>query len=113
MEISFVNRRLQKAAQDEGVCRRRYGVDMAKKLALRLTSLRAAASLADYWPPKSGPERCHELKGDLKGLFSVDVKQPHRLLFRPSEPTNHIPDEQQRWKSITAIDIVAIEDTHG
>jgi proteic killer suppression protein len=113
MEIFFTDKRLQKAAQDEAVCRRQYGVDMAKKLFLRLASLKAAASLADFWPPKSLPERCHELKGELKGMFSVDVKQPYRLLFRPSKPAADVPDEQQRWKSITAIDIVAIEDTHG
>lgn len=113
MEIFFVDKRLQKAAQDESVRRRQYGVEMAKKLVLRLTSLKAASSLATFWPPKSGPERCHELKGDLKGMFSVDVKQPYRLLFRPSETVDDVPDEQLRWKSIKAIDIVAIEDTHG
>jgi plasmid maintenance system killer protein len=113
MEIFFSDKQLQKAAQSEAVSRRQYGVDMAKKLALRLASLRAAASLADFWPPKSGPERCHELKGKLKGTFSVDVKQPYRLLFRPSEPFDDVPDERQRWKSIISIDIVAIEDTHG
>jgi len=85
---------------------------MAKKLALRLASLRAADSLVDFWPPKSGPERCHELKGDLKGTFSVDLNQPYRLLFRTTEEPNVI-NEQQRWKSITSIDVTAIEDTHG
>jgi hypothetical protein len=25
----------------------------------------------------------------------------------------NLPDEQPRWKSITSIDILAIEDTHG
>lgn len=114
MDIFISDRRLQKAAQDAAACRRQYGVGMAKKLALRLASLRAAESLADFWPPKSGPERCHELKGDLKGTFSVDLNQPYRLLFRPTkEPAGDVADEQQRWKSITAIDIVAIEDTHG
>lgn len=87
---------------------------MAKKLALRLASLKAAESLADFWPPKSGPERCHELKGELKGTFSVDLNQPYRLLFKPaSKPAGEEAEEQQRWKSITSIDILAIEDTHG
>ena len=113
MEIFISDKRLQKAAQDVAACRRQYGIDMAKKLALRLASLRAAESLVDFWPPKSGPERCHELKGDKKGTFSIDLNQPYRLLFRPNEPIGDVADEQQRWKSITAIDIVAIEDTHG
>jgi plasmid maintenance system killer protein len=113
MDVFFRNKRLQKVAQDQTACQREYGVEMAKKFALRLASLRAAASLADFWPPKSGPERCHELKGALGGTFSVDLKQPYRLLFRPVEAVEHVADEQERWRSITAIEIVSIEDTHG
>ncbi len=81
MEISVRDNRLRAALQDESVCKRRYGSDMAKKIKNRVATLYAAASLADFWPPKSGPERCHELQGDLAGTFSVDVKQPYRLLF--------------------------------
>jgi len=114
MDIFISDKRLRKVAHDDAACRRRYGVDMAKKLSLRLASLKAAESLADFWPPKSGPERCHELKGELKGTFSVDLNQPYRLLFKPtSKPGGDEAEEQQRWKSITSIDILAIEDTHG
>jgi len=114
MEILVSDKRLRKVIDDDAACRRQYGADMAKKLALRLASLRAADSLADFWPPKSGPERCHELKGDLKGTFSVDLNQPYRLLFQStSKPAADDAEEQQRWKSITSIDVTAIEDTHG
>src|SRR5258706_9910056 len=115
MEISISDKRLRKVAHDDAACRRQYGVDMAKKIALRLAGLRAADSLADFWPPKSGPERCHELKGNRPGTFSVDLKQPYRLLFSPSgaTPPPDRSDEQQRWQSITSIEILAIEDTHG
>jgi proteic killer suppression protein len=112
MEIFISDKRLRKAIDDDAACRRQYGADMAKKLALRLTSLRAAESLADFWPPKSGPERCHDLKGDRKGTFPVDLKQPYRLLFKATKELN-LADEQERWKSITSIDIATIEDTHG
>lgn len=112
MDIFISDKRLRRVVDDDAACRRQYGPDMAKKLALRLASLRAAGSLADFWPPKSGPERCHELKGDRKGTFSVDLNQPYRLLFQPIKEPN-VADEQERWKSITSIDISAIEDTHG
>ncbi len=112
MDILISDKRLRKVAHDDTACRREFGVDMAKKIALRLASLRAAESLFDFWPPKSGPERCHELKGDRKGTFSVDLNQPYRLLFQPAKQSN-VADEQERWKSITSIDITAIEDTHG
>jgi plasmid maintenance system killer protein len=88
---------------------------MTKKIALRLAALRAAESLGDFWPPKSGPERCHELKGDLAGTISIDVKQPYRMLLKPKEdpPNPEPPDEQKRWKAIKAVEILSIEDTHG
>lgn len=113
MELTITDKKLRRAIED-GSLQGRYGAQMAKKITLRLASLRAAESLGDFWPPKSGPERCHELIGDLAGMFSVDLKQPFRLLFKPVEP---IPptdrsNEQQRWKIITSIEIVAIEDTH-
>jgi plasmid maintenance system killer protein len=114
MDIYVGDNNLRRATEDEAVSRRRYGAGMAKKLTLRMAALRAADSLADFWPPKSGPERCHELKGDLAGTFSIDLKQPYRLLFKPSQealPSDR-SDEQQRWKSITSIEILAIEDTH-
>ena len=115
MEIRTRDNRLRAALEDESVCKRRYGSDMAKKLKNRLAALRAAASLADFWPPKSGAERCHELEADLAGTFSIDVKQPYRLLFVPIEEEDQPDrsDEQKRWASITAIEILKIEDTHG
>lgn len=106
---------LRKALEDETTCGRRYSIEMCKKLRLRLAALRAAESLADFWPPNSGPERCHELKGRQAGTFSIDLKQPYRLLFKPVEaqkPLNR-SSEQKHWKAITAIELLAIKDTHG
>ena len=114
MEINVNDKTLRRAIENEAVCRRRYGTDMAKKLMLRLAVLQAADCLADFWPPKSGPERCHELKGNRAGTFSVDLKQPYRLLFVPIAATSPLDpsNEQQRWKAITSIAILGIEDTH-
>ena len=115
MEIHVSNNRLRASLADEAARTRRYGRPMSKMLGLRLEALRAAESLADFWPPKSGPERCHELKGDRIGVFSIDLRQPYRLLMRPVEEHRSVgtTNEQKRWKRVTAVDIVAIEDTHG
>jgi plasmid maintenance system killer protein len=115
MEIHVSDRQLRKALDDHALCQRRFGTDMTKKLFLRLAALRAADSLAVFWPPKSGPERCHELAGDRTGIFSVDLKQPYRLLFKVHDevPAPRGSDERERWKMTTAIDLLAIEDTHG
>ena len=114
MELHTRDKKLRAALDSDVECKKRFGMDMTKKLRLRLTALQAAESLADFWPPKSGPERCHELQGDREGIFSVDVKQPYRLLFQPLEIAEHADrsDEHGRWKSVTKIEILSIEDTH-
>lgn len=113
MDLFISDKKLRRAIEQQTLDQR-YGTDMSKRISLRLNTLRAAESLGDFWPPKSGPERCHELKGDLIGIFSVDLKHPYRLLFKPKKetPPPDRSDERQRWQSITAIDILAIEDTH-
>ena len=115
MDIYVSDNDLRAAITDEAACRRQYGADTARKITLRVAALRAADSLADFWPPKSGPERCHELKGNRTGTFSIDVKHPHRLLFKAAEepPESDPPDEQKRWKLIIGIELLGIEDTHG
>ena len=115
MEISTKNNKLKRIFEDETFCKRRYGQEMSKKINLRLTALRAAESLATFWPPMSGPERCHELKGDLKETFSMDLKHPYRLLFRSDHETSTSEPsaEKERWSNITAIQLTGIEDTHG
>ena len=115
MEIFAKDNKLRAVLEDEAVCQRRFGVAMSRKLTVRLAALRAAESLAAFWPPNSGPERCHELKGNLAGTFSIDLKQPYRLLFEPIEdhPAHDRSNEQDRWGSITAVKVTGIEDTHG
>jgi plasmid maintenance system killer protein len=115
MEIGTKDHGLKAALEDEAVCKREYGIAMAKKIQLRIAALRGADSLLDFWPPNSGPERCHELAGDLAGTFSIDVKQPYRLLFKPIEehPTTDRSAEQKRWANIKEIEILRIENTHG
>src|SRR5580658_6590003 len=102
MEI-WATGKLKAALENETVCQKQYGRDMTKKIMMRVNEMRAAISLADFWPPMSGPERCHELKGDLAGTFSIDLQQPYRLLFVPIE--ENVPedrsDKQTRWASIT------------
>ena len=112
MELTVADNKLREALEEVSSATRQYGSEMAKKLHLRRDALAAAESLADFWPPKKKPERVHELVGDLAGLFSVDLKHPYRLLFRPLDGDAH-EDQRLRWKSITKIEIVRVEDTHG
>ena len=115
MKITTKDKSLKAALESDRECRKHYGADMCKKVQLRLNALKAAVCLGDFWPPKSGPERCHELKGRRAGEFSVDVKQPYRLIFSPvGEISVDDPaDERARWNSIVEVELLTIEDTHG
>jgi len=115
MEVIVPNNRLRREIEDDAARKKRFGKDMAQKIALRRAALVAAESLADFWPPHSGPERVHELKkGDLLGLFSIDLKHPFRLLLSATdvEKKKSGDDEKKRWESIKSVEIISVEDTH-
>jgi proteic killer suppression protein len=116
MEVAVPNNRLRRDIENDAARKKRFGKDMAQKIVLRRAALIAAESLADFWPPHSGPERVHELKkGDLLGTFSMDLKHPFRLLFNAIGIEKKSPgdDEKKRWESIKSVEIIRVEDTHG
>lgn len=112
MLIYFSDKKLKRSIENDGERRKRFGVEMANKINVRLGGLRAAKNLADFLPPYSGPERCHELKGILKGVFSIDLKHPYRLLFKPTENQQNETYNLSDWGKIDEVVIVGIEDTH-
>lgn len=116
MEISFISRKLEKDFNEEIRLVRVHGTKRAEKIRRRMAELRAAITLYDLWPPKSGPSRCHELTmGNRTGKFhlTVDLDHPYRLLFIPAN--NPIPtyaDGGLDWSKVTAITILGVENTH-
>ena len=73
--------------------------------------LRGAACLAQV--PTQKPDRRHELTGDRKGEFAVDLRHPFRLLFRPNhDPVPLKEDGGFDLSRITAITILGVEDYH-
>lgn len=110
----FIAKKLKRDIEDDARRQKRYGAEMSNKIKLRTAALSAAEALVDFWPPYTGPERCHELKGEMTGIFSMDLKHPYRLLFIPADlKETEFEDEKQRWQSIKSIEITSIEDTHG
>lgn len=114
LDISFKNRKLEKSFNEGKLLEREHGPLRAKKIRLRMKALRGAKSLYDFWPPKTGPERCHELtEGKLKGHISVDLDHPYRLIFIPDHnPLPVLVSGGLDWSRVTAIKILGIEDTH-
>jgi plasmid maintenance system killer protein len=114
MDITFKNRKLEKAFNEEAQLERIHGNLRTKKIRIRMAELRAAKSLKDFWPPKSPPARCHELpKGKRRGQLSVDLDHPYRLIFIPDhDPIPTLKDGGLDWSQVTAIEIQGVEDTH-
>lgn len=87
-----------------------FGKKMSLKLGQRLMELGAAETLADM--SHLPPARCHQL-ANTGGVFSVDLEHPYRLLLIPAEePMPSTTDGGIDVHKVTAIEIIAIEDTH-
>lgn len=115
MDISFKKKKLEKSFNEDAQLNKIHGTLRAKKIRIRMKELRAARSLMDFWPPKSPPERCHELtEGKRSGQLSVDLDHPYRLIFIPDhDPVPRREDGGLEWSQVTAIKILGMEDTHG
>lgn len=114
MDISFRNNKTARIFNEEENLEKKHGSLRAKKIRIRMASLRAARTLADFSPPYRKPERCHELtEGKRKGQLSMDLDHPYRLIFVPDhDPQPERPEGGLAWSRVTAIIILGIEDTH-
>ena len=75
-----------------------------------MSDLEAAESL-DHM--RMLPGRLHQLTGNLKGVYSLDLEHPLRLLIKPDhDPPKVLPGGGVDEKAVTAIRIVDITDTH-
>jgi toxin HigB-1 len=112
MIIIFKTNKLRKTCNTFKLSEREFGTDQARKLRQRLDELFAAETLEDinHLPPP----RCHELKHNLKGKFSVDLRHPYRLIFEPAEEPVPLKEDGGIDKSkVRTIRILIVEDTHG
>jgi toxin HigB-1 len=103
LEITFVNRRTQTEFSSEAELTKKFGRENAKKIMMRLVQLQNVDNLSEV--PHVPPPRRHELHGIFEGCFAVDVKQPFRLIFRPS-------DGERELGKITKITILEVANYH-
>lgn len=89
---------------------RAQGSRRAQLIRVRLDALYAATCLEDL---RNVSGRLHELKGNRKGQLSLDLDHPYRLIFVPGhDPVPCAEDGGLDWRRVTAVRILAIEDTH-
>ncbi len=107
MEISFRDRQMQKLCSDERSAVKELGPIRAKRLRTRLNELGLAARVAELLTG-----RPHPLKGDRAHQFSVDLDGPMRLIVEANDPAAIVPGGAIDWPNVTAVWVVALEDTH-
>ena len=110
MKIGFVTEKLQSIFNSEKKLIQKYGVIQTEKIKKRMKVLQFAASLAEV--PVQKPDRRHQLKGNRKEQFAVDLHHPYRLIFKPEDDYPFLPDGGINIKQVTGIIILGVEDYH-
>lgn len=111
MEIFFHTKKLQKICSNAKDMQKELGTSCAKKLKQRMMELKSATVLSDI--SHLPPTRLHEHIGSSKGIFSVDLKHPLRLLFIPADdPIPLKPDGGIDLTAVKSVEITAIDDPH-
>ena len=79
MDVTYRTNQLKRACTDFGVAQREYGLEMAEKIHQRIGEIKGIELVELLVQFNVG--RCHPLTGDMKGLYAMDLVQPHRLIF--------------------------------
>lgn len=111
MNITYKRNKLSKTVASPKDILKNYGT-RAKLVNQRLLELSSAATLEVMRTlPKAN---CHELIGDRKGTFAVDISANHRIIFEPDHnPTPTKDNGGIDWSKVTDIVILEIgEDYH-
>ena len=112
MDITCKSKKMVRIFNSFKALDKKYGQDRAEKIKMRLDFLGAAENLGKV--PVLPPHRRHELKGNRKGLFAVDLTGNYRLVFVPDhDPVPIRKDGGLDLEQITAIRILDVEDYHN
>ncbi|MDO5463285.1 MAG: killer suppression protein [bacterium] len=104
MRVTYKNKKMEKLAKDPRELRRVFG-ENERSIRKCLDTLRAVPNLAELFEPPFRRFRCHLLHNDKKGTYSLDVKDPYRLLFTPKEP---VPIKSAGGIDVTKVEAVCV-----
>lgn len=110
MRIYFATEKLQKIFNSEKNLVKKYGSKQTERIKKRMKVLQSAANLAEV--PVQKPDRRHQLKGNRKDQFAVDLYDPYRLIFKPEDGYPLLPDGGIDIKQVAGIIIIGVEDYH-
>ena len=111
VNIFYCSRVVEKLCNKKSYREQKLGQKRARKLGARHDDLAAAKTLEDM---RNLPGRCHELKGNLQGILSLDLDGQYRMLFKVADdPCPTKKDGGIDWSNVTSVLIVKIGvDTH-
>ena len=110
MNIVFKYNKFKEECINQRLLEKEHGRKRAKRIRQRLDTLHAVEVLEDM---KGLPGRCHELRHNHSGQFSLDLDHPYRLIFEPAdEPIPTRPDGGIDWTKVTAVMILGVVNTH-
>lgn len=101
MRITFRNDREQQFFEDFEALRKEFGARMAEKIIDRIGDLRDAENPQEL--PRSA--RFHEHSGRRKGLYSLDLIHPYRLIVEPT-------CTYKSYVEITSVMVYEVMDPH-
>lgn len=79
MQVNYRNRQIEKICTDASAATKKYGKRTAGLIHQRVDEIYAAVSVEILVQFRIG--RCHQLVGDRKGQFAMDLEHPLRLVF--------------------------------
>lgn len=79
LQIEYRTKGLKKVCENYSEAEKKHGSSMADKIHQRIDEIKAAPNVEIMIQFKIG--RCHQLKGDRKKQYAVDLVQPYRLVF--------------------------------
>lgn len=80
MKIEYEGKSIEKVCTDASIAERKYGLEMAEKIQMRIDQIEAADTIEQMIQFKIG--RCHPLHQNRKGQYAVDLVHPQRLIFK-------------------------------
>ncbi len=98
LNIQYRTNSLEKVCTDYSKAQKKYSVDMANKIHQRISEIQSAISVEMLVRFSIG--RCHQLTGNRKGEYAMDLVHPYRIVFE------HINGK------IEFVKIIKIEDYH-
>ena len=111
MRVVYRTRTLEKACNRQKDGDRLWGRQIAGKVRLRVTQIRAADTLADLRQLPGA--RFHQLRDNRAGQYAMDLTENWRIIVEPwNELRSEIIDGDVNEKDVRTVRIRDVEDYH-